>query len=403
MKTKLQEGWRKVSLSETLEILENGSRPKGGIQEMQDGVPSLGGEHLAADGKFKFQNVRLIPRDYYAALKRGKIKRNDVLLVKDGATTGKASFVDDEFPFKEAAVNEHLFILRGKTNILNQQFLLYHLLSPIGQRQIRNSFHGAAIGGINTQFIHDYSIQLPPLPIQEKISYVLRKLIDLKEIRKKANDLTDQFLRALFLEFFAKGITNHEDHVTLESVSLRVTDGEHITPRRVDNGIYLLSARNILNHDISLKDVDYIDEEEFVRISKRIRPQTGDVLVSCSGSIGRTSRVKKPIKFQLVRSVALIRPDPEKLNSAYLEYFFETAYMQKQILKSINQSNQANLFQGQIKNLKIYLPDLKEQEKFASVVEKMETIKEHQKESKRNIDFLYNSIMQQAFKGEFLC
>src|SRR5258708_25602362 len=58
----------------------------------------------------------------------------------------------------------------------------------------------------------------------------------------------------------------------------RITDGEHLTPRRSARGYYLLSARNILNGRIDLSDVDYVGEDEYQRIRRRCNPEAGDVL-----------------------------------------------------------------------------------------------------------------------------
>ena len=83
--------------------------------------------------------------------------------------------------------------------------------------------------------------------------------------------------------------------VRLSSIASKITDGEHKTPHRVDSyqGFYLLSARNIRDGYILLDDVDYVDEEEFKKISLRCNPQKGDILISCSGSVGRSSIVRR--------------------------------------------------------------------------------------------------------------
>ena len=80
-----------------------------------------------------------------------------------------------------------------------------------------------------------------------------------------------------------------------------------------------MSARNIQNGYLSLTKVDYIPEEEYQRIIKRCHPEYGDVLISCSGSVGRVSKVPKNLKFTMVRSVALVKLDRAK----YLSNFFE--------------------------------------------------------------------------------
>ena len=105
----------------------------------------------------------------------------------------------------------------------------------------------------------------------------------------------------------------------LKDISLRITDGEHQTPHRSTSGHYLLSARNVQNGFIDLKEVDFVDEKEFERLSKRIRPVNGDLLLSCSGTIGRCTVVPEGLQFAMVRSVALIRPKADNLNSLFLQ------------------------------------------------------------------------------------
>lgn len=107
--TPLPDGWIYVSLDDALATLESGARPKGGVKKILVGVPSIGAEHLDGKGGFNFKNIRFIPAEFYKRLNRGIIKPLDVLVVKDGATTGKTSIVTSDFPFKESNVNEHMF------------------------------------------------------------------------------------------------------------------------------------------------------------------------------------------------------------------------------------------------------------------------------------------------------
>ena len=71
----------------------------------------------------------------------------------------------------------------------------------------------------------------------------------------------------------------------------QITDGEHLTPRRSASGYYLLSARNVHNGRLDLSDVDYVGEVEYRRIKQRCNPEVGDVLISCSGTVGRVATV----------------------------------------------------------------------------------------------------------------
>lgn len=159
-----------------------------------------------------------------------------------------------------------------------------------------------------------------------------------------------------------------------EEICNFITDGEHTTPKRCDEGIYLLSARNVLNHSLQLDDVDFIDEDEYIRISKRIVPEENDILISCSGSVGRVCKVPKNFKFQMVRSVAILKLN-ENINATFMEWLIDSNYTQQQILKSINQSSQANLFQGKIKQLKAIVPPMELQNQFADFVKQIDKLK----------------------------
>lgn len=155
----------------------------------------------------------------------------------------------------------------------------------------------------------------------------------------------------------------------LHECAKRITDGEHLTPTRSSSGYYLLSARNILNGRVDLSDVDYVEEDEYRRIRQRCNPETGDVLISCSGTVGRVATVPPGLQCVMVRSAALVKPDLTKLSGLFAQYFLQSSGGQKQIIASLNQGAQANLFLNHIQTLRIPLPPTKaEQEAIAEAL-----------------------------------
>ena len=162
------DSWESMNLNEFI-TLESGSRPKGGVRGILEGIPSLGGEHLNDEGSFRFEKIKYVPEDFFKSLNKGQIYPNDIIVVKDGATTGKTSFVDNNFPHKDAAVNEHLFIVRVDPKVAFPKYVFYHLFSSKGQQQILSDFRGATVGGISRRFPLKVDIPIPPLPKQEQI------------------------------------------------------------------------------------------------------------------------------------------------------------------------------------------------------------------------------------------
>jgi len=172
----LPKGWAWTTIEEILQAMESGGRPKGGAKGITQGVPSIGGEHLLYKGSFDFSQTRYVPEEYYEKMTRGKIAKNDVLVVKDGATTGKTSFVSEDFPFGRAAVNEHVFILRVFRDLTNPKYLYFWMQSPFGQRCVGDNFQGTAQGGITSSFTKNSHFPLPPLPEQHRIVAKIEEL-----------------------------------------------------------------------------------------------------------------------------------------------------------------------------------------------------------------------------------
>lgn len=175
----------RVPLSAVIGPLETGSRPRGGATA--SGVISVGGEHLNGDGGFRFERPRYIPELFAARLTKGRIRPGDVLVVKDGATTGKVALVRDDFPFPDAYVNEHVFICRPLSH-LDPRFLYHYLASPDGQRQILSDFRGAAQGGISRRFADLVQIPVAPRLEQEAIADTIEErlvLLDAGQVELK--------------------------------------------------------------------------------------------------------------------------------------------------------------------------------------------------------------------------
>ena len=198
--------------------------------------------------------------------------------------------------------------------------------------------------------------------------------------------------------------------VRLGGIASYITDGEHKTPRRITNycGYYLLSARNVLNGYINLENVDYVDKEEYENISRHCNPHFGDVLISCSGSVGRTAVVKDYNNYVMVRSAAVI--SPMYTDSDFLMYTLQSTELQSQIEESSKQTAQANLFQGAIKTLKIPLPPLAEQKRIVAKIEELlPKVEEYGKAqdalNKLNAELperLKKSILQEAIEGRLV-
>ena len=291
-----------------------------------------------------------------------------------------------------------LYVVFSVSKGLDQQYLYYYLKSEKCLYYIKELASGSVRDNLKLSMLKEFTIPNITLEEQRKAVMVLEQTDRLIVLQERQMTVLDELVKSRFVEMFGEPVSNPKGWPVqnFEDMSVLITDGEHSTPRRSERGIYLLSARNVLNHTLQLDDVDFIDEEEYCRIARRVTPQEGDVLISCSGSIGRCCVVPANLRFQMVRSTALIRFN-EEINPIFAEWLITSEELQRQIAQSATQSSQANLFQGKIQKLHGYVPPKVLQDEFATFVAEVDKSKLAVKQSLEKLETLKKSLMQQYF------
>jgi type I restriction enzyme S subunit len=157
----IPQGWEVSTLGEHLVALESGKRPKGGIRDVKDGVPSIGAENINGMGQHDFASEKFVPREFFEEMRKGIVCDRDVAIYKDGAYIGKSSYFRDGFPHAECCVNEHVFLLRSSGSRLRQNALYLWLQEPDTVQTIRSKNANAAQPGINQQTVNGLVLTLP--------------------------------------------------------------------------------------------------------------------------------------------------------------------------------------------------------------------------------------------------
>ena len=322
------------------------------------------------------------------AEKKARVVYGKAIFVTCIGSIGKIGVIESG----KYAFNQQINAIVPNENV-NIKYLAYNLL--FNKKRLEAIANAPVVPIINKKQFGDFTINIERDKIkQEKITKVLDKISIIIDKRKQELIKLDNLIQSRFVEEFGDLKINPKKWKikTFDEMTDLITDGDHATPRRTEEGIYLLSARNIMNHTIKLEDVDYIDQAEYDRISKRIHPKEGDVLISCSGTVGRCCSVPAELKFQMVRSVALLRFKNE-INPIFAEYMITSDYLKEQIDRSKTQSSQANLFQGKIKKLKGFVPPIDLQNQFAAFVQQVNKSKCEVQNSLEKTQLLFDSLL----------
>ena len=165
-------------------FIESGSRPQGGVANIRSGVLSFGGEHVNHQCEIEIKKPKYIPVEYHQKNLLTETKLNDVLLVKDGATTGKIGIISD-INHVGQNINEHVFLIRFYADI-NPEYFVNLLNTTIYQILIKRIITGATVTGLTKDVVMNMEIPVPPLKKQNEIVKHIAK------IRTKAKQLQQQ-------------------------------------------------------------------------------------------------------------------------------------------------------------------------------------------------------------------
>ncbi|MBP5602656.1 MAG: restriction endonuclease subunit S [Treponema sp.] len=153
----------------------------------------------------------------------------------------------------------------------------------------------------------------------------------------------------------------------------RIGDGAHASLKRQTEGILYLTAKNITQTGIDLTTVDYIDEKTFEKhftekSSTVSCPKEGDILYSIIGSVGGCYIVKKET-IGISSSVAIFRPDKNKINNLFLYYYIKSPFFYNSILAIKTGAAQGFMSLGKLGSVEIKYPEsLETQQKIAGIL-----------------------------------
>lgn len=158
---------------------------------------------------------------------------------------------------------------------------------------------------------------------------------------------------------------------TLQELCLNITDGKHGDCENEENsGYYFISCKDIFDGQINYKNARQITKADFEETHKRTMLEVDDILLTNSGTIGRMAFVtdrEATTKTTFQKSVAIIKPDKQKVLPRYLYYQLQNCV--PQFINSSNGSAQKNLLLSTMRTFQIEIEENREkQEKIANTL-----------------------------------
>lgn len=148
-----------------------------------------------------------------------------------------------------------------------------------------------------------------------------------------------------------------------------IYDGPHATPKKIENGKYFLSISSLDNGSLDLSKSAFISDKDFIKWTKRVQPQKGDLLFSYETRLGEAALMPDNLQACLGRRMGLLRPKKDKVIPQYLLFAYLSPEFQKVIRKNtIKGATVDRIALNELGNFPIYIPDLKTQQSIAAVL-----------------------------------
>jgi type I restriction enzyme S subunit len=189
---------------------------------------------------------------------------------------------------------------------------------------------------------------------------------------------------------------------TLDDVCTKITDGAHQSPKSVEYGKPMASVKDLEFYGLNLETARHISEENYLDLVKQgCKPELGDVLIAKDGNsaLDTVCIFEKDEDVVLLSSVAILRPNPEKINSRFLKYYFLSAQTIEYLKRNfISGAAIPRVVLRDFKKAEILLPPLSEQKAIAHILGSLDD----KIELNRQMNQTLEAMAQALFKSWFV-
>ena len=321
------------------------------------------------DGAINFSTCHYVERERYEQDRNIQIHNGSILITKDG-TLGKVAYVQGlSMP---ATLNAGVFNVQIKdANNVDERYLFQYLKAPFLMDYVDKKATGGTIKHLNQSILVDFPVILPQRSEQILIGAFFQQLDNLITLHQRKCVFLFGFFQAVISMIFTASTFSWEQRKLGEigSVSMCRRIFKEQTSETGDIPFYKIGT-------FGAEPDAFISRELFEEYkSKYPYPKKGDILISASGSIGRTVEFSGNNEYFQDSNIVWLSHD-ERLSNSFLKCFYSVVKW-----VGIEGSTIKRLYNDNILNTVICMPSVPEQEHIGLFFENLDNlITLHQRE-----------------------
>jgi len=384
MMENLPDGWRWARLGEIAEIKGGGTPRRKNPEFFSGDIPWATPTDLSSLDSLYISNTKECITEESIKRSSTTLLPENTVLMSSRATIGLVAIAKTPICTNQGFAN---FICK---KIVVPEYLAYLLM--INKDKFINLAGGSMFKEITKTALRKIPIPLPPLPEQKIIAEILQRADEIRQKRKQALGMVDEFLRSTFLEMFGDPATNPKewDVVRLGEVC------EIIMGQSPPSSTYNTQKLGLpfLQGKAEFTDL-YAIPIKWCSSPKKVA-EKDNILMSVRAPVGPVNL--SPEKLCIGRGLCAIRGKIRKMNQRFLFHYLR--FISKDLEKMGSGSTFKAITKKQVENIKIPLPPLSHQQAFARIAERAEETRKRLKQALNESEDLFNSLLDQAFTGE---
>jgi type I restriction enzyme, S subunit len=304
-----------------------------------------------------------------------------------------------------ALLNQRVCKLEAKAGVSDISYL-HHALAIVLKR-VENRTPFATVKHLSSKELKEQTVPLPDLPEQLRIAQELEQAARLRRTYRYALELTDTFLPGTFLELFGC-LHENEQKWSIERLEENaeivsgVAKGQKYRDSKTVEVPYLRVA-NVQDGYLDLSEIKTIRVPPEYLEALRLRP--GDVVMTEGGDfdkLGRGAIWPGGIRDCIHQNhIFRVRLNQSALVPRFFAAFLRSGFAKSYFLRCSKQTtNLASINMTQLRATPTPLPPLPLQQKFASLVERVDHLRAVRREALRQAEHLFASLLDRAFASE---
>jgi type I restriction enzyme S subunit len=301
-------------------------------------------------------------------------------------------------------------VLRALKHIIPEWLFYFWRLPETRQKAARNMTGTAGQKRVPAGFLESLEVPLRPLSEQRRIVRQLEQADRLRRTRRYALELSDTFLPAAFLQGFGDPASNPVGFPmeTVGTIFSKQRAGAKCGPfgsalknhEYVSQGIPVWTMENVGRNEFREEGCLYITPAKFKDL-EAYDARNGDILISRAGTVGRMAIVETKHPRSIIHTnIIRLSLDVTRCLPIYFTVLMTFFAGRVGRLKSGQDDAYTFMNTGRLAELRIPLPPRPMQQKFATIVARHEHLRAVQRESLRQAEHLFQSLLHQAFNWE---